>query len=451
MEIDRRLRLEATKNLRQIDNVRAGLQWIKHNPKGFRIRANEFEETLKEMNQEVFGPRYSALDTDWYGHVAEVKNLFQDADSELPSIAHFMDLYDDSKVEQTESGEFLTDYFLTYRRLIESGEWGFATSIIDDPNRLASGLLIEGYGRLIEDYYQIPGLAREFVLGFEEILYEHHTNSALLRDVLPWMVEEKGSFSPLVERGLKDEALDQNSELLMAASKLNRVLRRGGWIADQRFIGGINGKVINEYGLINEIQKFPRPIVVDFNGVIASLSFPLELNPQAPEFLAELRKIGNVFIVTGSSGGRRGNSAWEFIHDFLIQNKVWTPEMVLITADNYIPLTTEIGNGYDLLSDLRTSYLQLLRGQGILCTSEDLRGRLFEKRVALIFGKPFLVPIIDDYGAAVTGNPGMLGIHVRQYTAASYEDQSGKLKEEEMGTYSLMDATQIVKDHYSNS
>jgi len=64
---------------------------------------------------------------------------------------------------------------------------------------LITGLLIEGYGHLLEKHYNKEGLARKFVLAFEELLIrEQHRTRLLISDVLDWIIEERSEFSPFV-------------------------------------------------------------------------------------------------------------------------------------------------------------------------------------------------------------------------------------------------------------
>ena len=74
---------------------------------------------------------------------------------------------------------------------------------VKDPKVLTSALLIEGYGLFLERLYDAPGLARNFVLGFEEVLWNKFKKSRFLKDVLPWMIEERDAFSPKMSQELQ--------------------------------------------------------------------------------------------------------------------------------------------------------------------------------------------------------------------------------------------------------
>lgn len=75
-----------------------------------------------------------------------------------------------------------------------------------DPQRIASGLLIEGYGLYIARLKQQPGLARKVVLAIEELMWNNRAEKDydLLKDVLPWMVEERDGFGTKMRQELEE-------------------------------------------------------------------------------------------------------------------------------------------------------------------------------------------------------------------------------------------------------
>ncbi|MEK7106377.1 MAG: hypothetical protein AAB895_03390 [Patescibacteria group bacterium] len=188
MEIDRRLRFEAIKSLRQTQNVRDALKWISHNPEGFATRVSEFEDTIRAMNTVMLS---DSIDIERYGNVAALRDLLVEFEPlKTPS-----DLAS-SDDDHSEDKQSMQSFFPKLNELIITRQWEFPTALTDNPNKLASGLLIEGYGQLVEDLYNKPGLARKFVLGFEEVLISQNPDSVILSDVIEWMAEEKKDFSP---------------------------------------------------------------------------------------------------------------------------------------------------------------------------------------------------------------------------------------------------------------
>lgn len=77
--------------------------------------------------------------------------------------------------------------------LIRNGTWGYLKEI-EDPGKIVSALLIEGYGLYLEEVYQKRGLARTFVIAFEEVLGTEYPNSSLFRDIRGWILEEGEDF-----------------------------------------------------------------------------------------------------------------------------------------------------------------------------------------------------------------------------------------------------------------
>lgn len=189
MEIDRRPRLEAVKNLRQTENIRNALQWIRQNPEGFATRVREFENIIDTMNNLILK---DAIDDKRYSNITAMKGFFIEEDS-IITPSELVGLYDDWKEygEYEEAGKFIVSFSPKLHNTIAAYEWEFPTKITDNPNKVASGLLIEGYGKLIEDFYEKKGLARKFVLGFEEILISQNPDSELLSDAIDWMAEKE--------------------------------------------------------------------------------------------------------------------------------------------------------------------------------------------------------------------------------------------------------------------
>lgn len=67
---------------------------------------------------------------------------------------------------------------------------------------LASILLLQGYGLLLEKHFKINGLRALFVLACEEVLVTKLSGSKLLEDMLDQMLGHKELFSPQVQEKL---------------------------------------------------------------------------------------------------------------------------------------------------------------------------------------------------------------------------------------------------------
>lgn len=421
MELDRRLRFEATRGLRQTNNVRDALQWISRNPEGFATRVSEFEDTIGAMNDLMLG---DAIDARRYGSVAALRGFFVEGEP-ISTPSDLVTLYDDWREygEYEETGRVMQSFFPKIHNIIATHQWEFPTQITDNPNKLASGLLIEGYGQLMEDLYEKPGLARKFVLGFEEVLISQRPDAAILSDVIDWMAEEKDDFSPAVKADIEEALTEPKTELEQAVRHINRTFKRGG----------------EAHEVIEDIRKLPRPIAVDFNNVIANNNSPLALNPDASAFLQGLRQIGNVVIVTSASG-------WEAVQGFLQEHGLWSKDMVLMTAPTY-EFISQWQEENPKAKELRKEFLVMAQQLGWQYEEDDLVQAPAGKAVAPIFGKPFEVPIIDDSSFATRHNPGMLGINVQAWE--TNEEMQRMYERSNQGKPTLAEAVELVRNHYS--
>lgn len=191
--IERSLRFEAAKNLRGTENIRKALLWIKHNPEGLRIRIQEFDLVCEDLNS-LFS---STQDSGRFGNVISLKEKLSGN-----KVLKLSELTGGLKTDGPVPLSTIEDTFKDIDQLTKTGEWRFPTSIIDNPNQLASALLIEGYGLLLEKHFGKKDLARSFVLSFEEVLWSNHKSFETLKDVQPWMVEEASDFSPEITNEL---------------------------------------------------------------------------------------------------------------------------------------------------------------------------------------------------------------------------------------------------------
>lgn len=191
----RHLRRGARLHLSDIPNVSQALTEIDVNPGEYNLRIREFDIAIAAFNLLVDaesnpGEEYLNLlrvrrTVDGYPlptFQSALRSLLRDGDRHIFSAA--------------------AETFADINTKTETGEWKFPSEVTD-PNRLTSALLIEGYGLFLERLYNKPGLARSFVLGFEEVLWNRLRGSKILKDVLPWMIEEHNAFSHKMSKELK--------------------------------------------------------------------------------------------------------------------------------------------------------------------------------------------------------------------------------------------------------
>lgn len=174
-------------------NIVRAVQEASQNKEPFMDRVKEFHEVCLEFNN-LIGSRMMPP-YDKYYRVGFVRNILERKPFPLPSE---LILSKDKQVRTTAQYAFQE-----VSQKIAEQEWKFPTEE-SDPNVIASGLLIEGYGLFLARYYGDPVLARQFVLGFEEVLWNEFPNSKMLGDVKPWMLEDKKYFSKEVRQGLAE-------------------------------------------------------------------------------------------------------------------------------------------------------------------------------------------------------------------------------------------------------
>lgn len=133
--------------------------------------------------------------------------------------------------------------------------------------------------------------------------------------------------------------------------------------------------------LTKEISLCPNPIVVDWNGVLASDNGLLELNPEAKASL-----------------------------EYMIAHGL-TP-FIITLADSWADMV-----------DLLAQIIPDVTGKVVVMTKETWSyidpNAPWQKHVGGLFPGKNLIPIIDDDKAATTKNPGMIGFHVKTFLPQS--------------------------------
>ena len=226
---------------------------------------------------------------------------------------------------------------------------------------------------------------------------------------------------------MEQEKADNPKEKTLDISDLNKHFEDGGSILD----------------VVNELQSIDKPIVVDFNGVLAN-NLPgdsLEPNPNAVGPMQILKEAGTVVVVTQASG-------WNEVQGVLESGNLWEDDMVLITRENY-EMTNDMYLKDPKLKKVINDYVEQHNEsdpeQPI--TELSVVGGHSDKRFAPYFNKEYLVPIIDDASNATDGNPGMLGLNVKKWESKSASVK--KLPGAKSGI-TLEEAADKVKEHYSN-
>ncbi len=198
--VDRVLRSTAIHYFRDIPNVVLGLLLISENPEPFQKRVILFDEVLNHLNFLRREAVWEPIDPDYYRDVIELNRVL--GDQPLPALKELVGLCE-------AQGNLIEKVFTEIKRKVARKKWKFPTQV-KDPNLLASGFLIEGYGLFAERYFRKRGLAKTCVLGFEAALLaqaryaEENPPIDLFEDILPWMLEEKDNFPPSVKQELEN-------------------------------------------------------------------------------------------------------------------------------------------------------------------------------------------------------------------------------------------------------
>lgn len=189
-EIDRAIRIETAKRLGDIPPIGSLLNWMEQdmNEFGFAERVSTLNQVLVDMTKpDEFDPIN-------FRHLAEYRRLTK---NDYPPT--LQELYDQIKASDRGALGLMIRTFSRVKQEITSRNWPFVFTLVNEPNKLASGIAVEGVGILTAEYFKKPELAREFVLAFEEVLIERHPKSALLFNAIGWMEQEHSEFSLYIQ------------------------------------------------------------------------------------------------------------------------------------------------------------------------------------------------------------------------------------------------------------
>lgn len=190
------------------------------------------------------------------------------------------------------------------------------------------------------------------------------------------------------------------------------------------------------YECLPDVRAIERPILVDFNNVLANNQSKIVPNPYANDFLEKLRRHGDIIIVTSAS-------SYKSVVDILKKGDLWSDDYVLMTRSSW-EFMDDYGQGKPESHELVREFEQYRNSVG---KPIDVRGFNIEndygKRVAPIFKKPFDVPLIDNDSYYTTGNPGIFGI-----TVDSWEPSQHLMIAYREAT--LIEAVEQVGKHYNS-
>lgn len=153
---------QAARSFRHSERVRSALHFLKDNPQEFKVRSEQLEG--KKIPQ-LFDLSLQR----------QLKKLTGKGDATI------VDGIDQS--------------------FAEVGSWTWPDEVTDD-TQLASGVLIEGFGYLLEKLAGKEDVKRNFVLGFEEVGVINFPNISIMEDIKPWLIEESKEFSPGAQQAI---------------------------------------------------------------------------------------------------------------------------------------------------------------------------------------------------------------------------------------------------------
>jgi len=168
------------------ERISKAVEYFNKNPKEFDERALEFDMIVMKMNSLM----KSGIEDDVFRDVTNLAKMLPDG--KLPTL---LDLSQQVK-EDTDSGKEMLELIRATFEEVKGWNW---VKDLESDYQLASGILIEGYGELLAKKTKNPKVKRNFVLGFEEVGIVEHPEVGIIKDVLPWLIEEKTEFPERVQ------------------------------------------------------------------------------------------------------------------------------------------------------------------------------------------------------------------------------------------------------------
>lgn len=425
-ELDRSLRSVGIETFGDISLFRESFLWLKKHPDTLRTRVSALNEASGDISEMVVLGDFNKREKP---AITALRRVYIETRSEPPlSVRDLTSSYNDAQTNPYPGGseiiEAIDSSLSGLREGILSGEVKFHPEVLAHPPTFMSKLMIEAAALAQAALYKKPEVAQIYEDALIETLtQEMYPDSNLKDDITYWTELERDSSSLVsLAEFTAAQNLTANIPLRHTALELNRYFREGGIALN----------------VLDQLRKFPRPIMVDFNNVIANNESPLQLNPDAPKFLEDLREIGSVIIITHAS-------YWTGLQGFMVANGIWHPGMVLMTWPTY----EFLGNRDEYTDEnrkLREDFNQMAsQAFGKEFDEFELEAAASGKKVAMLFNKPWEIPIIDDTLTPTTNNPGMRGVQVQCWEPNPTKSTVARNK----SLPSLPEATKTVRDHYS--
>lgn len=199
---DRHIRLLAGRTMRTIEPIRDALELTKSNPEQLGERGFIFDSALAILQSFLLSPKDVQKEST-YSNLEKLRDMnipnsvFGNSISWLSAKYQGIDEIPISSEEASNNAVLYATAEQTFSIVadrIKSGEWSYVNDI-KDSGVVISALLIEGWGEFLESLTQIEGVRPIFVRALEEVLGTDFSDSALWRDVKPWVLDEADLFS----------------------------------------------------------------------------------------------------------------------------------------------------------------------------------------------------------------------------------------------------------------
>lgn len=193
---------ETVVGVRGSANIKVANDYFWRNREGLTSRVREFETATSTLS--TYLNKRPVLDSNLYKNVVELRDVWERG-QDLASFTEEFAICEAVRQDDPEQAVVVEAAWREIRQNILSDEQEFVRST-SDPGKLASVLLIEGYGFYIQRVYAPfrPDLARTLVLSLEEILLITQPESQILKDVIGWMKQEKDEFGPKIVKLLEE-------------------------------------------------------------------------------------------------------------------------------------------------------------------------------------------------------------------------------------------------------
>lgn len=187
--------VKARWRFRDIPQIKEEIRWINESSLEFRQRIGEFDDNLVALNRIL---SYSQVNPEYFRDVIALKGLLpENIRKSLPTLQELVFLCQSKgQGEAAESPiiKAIEGAFEEIHKHIQSRAWRPPTSKSVYPYLRTSKLIIDTYGIFLEKWSQRAGLANIFSLAFEEVLFTRSPDSALFKDILPWMFQRLSDY-----------------------------------------------------------------------------------------------------------------------------------------------------------------------------------------------------------------------------------------------------------------